>query len=292
MPVSHLLLALAVVLVWGTNFVVIRHGLDSFPPLLFATLRFAFSCLPWVLLVKRPQVSWWLLLGTGSFLGFGLFGLLFIAMRNDITPGVASIVAQTQAFFTIALSALLLRERLRAFQITGLLLCLGGLILLFANAQGDVTPYGLGLTLAGGFCWGVANLIAKKAGRVDMLGFMVWSSLFAVPSLLLASLMLEGPQAITTALVHASWPAWLAALWQGLANTLFGYGAWNWLLARHPASSVAPLSLLAPVVGILSSALILDEALPGWKIQAAILLLAGLTVITFWPRWRAHLKAG
>ena len=290
MPIPHLLLALAIIAIWGTNFVVIKIGLEEFPPLLYASLRFAFSCLPWLFLVKRPQVPWRLLVGTGLFLGFGLFGLLFIAMRADITPGVASIVVQTQAFFTIALAMLFLRERLRMFQIAGLALCVGGLVMLFANVDGSLTVRGLLLALTGGFCWGVANLIAKRAGKVDMLGFMVWSSMFAVPPLLLASFWIEGTSSIATALMHASTSAWATAVWQGVGNTLFGYGAWNWLLARHQATTVAPLSLLVPVVAMLSSALILDEALPAWKLEAAALLLAGLAVIALWPRWRERLR--
>ncbi|MCX7562402.1 EamA family transporter [Xanthomonadaceae bacterium XH05] len=289
MPLSHLLLALAVILVWGTNFVVIKIGLDEFPPLLYATARFLFSCLPWMLVVKRPRVPWRLLAGTGFFLGFGLFGLLFIAMRADITPGVASLVVQTQAFFTIVLAMLFLREKLRMFQIAGLMLCAGGLVILFAHVDGSLTVRGLVLTLTGGFCWGVANLLAKQAGKVDMLGFMVWSSIFALPPLLIASFWLEGAPAITSAVMHASWPAWGTAVWQGVANTLFGYGVWNWLLARHPATTVAPLSLLVPVVAMLSSAIVLGETLPAWKVEAAALLLAGLAVITLWPRWRRQI---
>jgi O-acetylserine/cysteine efflux transporter len=288
MPLSHLILTLAVVVVWGTNFVVIRYGLDAFPPLLFATLRFAFSLLPWVLLVKRPAVPWHLLAGNGLFLGFGMFGLLFIAMREDITPGVASIMVQTQAFFTIALAMLFLRERLRRYQGVGLALCLAGLMVLFANVDGTVTTRGLVLTLAGGLCWATANLIAKRAGRVDMLGFMVWSSLFAIPPLLTCSLWLEGAPAVLAAVAGASWPAWGAAVWQGVANTLFGYGAWNWLLARHPAAVIAPFSLLVPVVAMLSSVVVLDESLPPWKMQAMVLLMAGLAAIALWPRLRAH----
>lgn len=291
MPLSHLLLTLAVVLVWGTNFVVIRYGLDAFPPLLFACLRFAFSLLPWVLLVKRPALPWRYFIGNGLFLGFGTFGLLFIAMRADITPGVASLTIQTQAFFTIVLAILLLRERLHAYQAVGLVLCLCGLWVLFANVDGSVTPRGLWLTLGSGLCWAGANLVAKRAGRVDMLGFMVWSALFAVPPLLACSLWLEGADAVLASLSAASWPAWGAAVWQGVANTLFGYGAWNWLLARHSAAAVAPFSLLVPVVAILSSALMLDEALPVWKLQAVGLLMAGLVVIALWPRLRARWRS-
>src|SRR5207245_8683844 len=133
MSFAHLLLALAVVIVWGTNFVIIKLGLGELPPLLFATLRFVFSCVPWLIFVRRPPVPWRLLIANGVFLGFGLFGVLFIAMRADISPGVASLVVQTQAFFTIALSMLLLGERVRVFQLAGLCLCIGGLAMFFLH---------------------------------------------------------------------------------------------------------------------------------------------------------------
>ncbi len=288
MPLSHLLMTLAVIAVWGTNFVVIRYGLDEFPPLLFATLRFGFCILPWVFVVRRPQIAWRFLVGNGIFLGVGTFGLLFIAMRADITPGVASIMIQTQAFFTIALAMLLLRERLRSYQLTGLLLCLLGLGVMFAHVDGTVTTRGLLLTLGSGLCWGIANLVAKRAGKVNMLGFLVWSSLFAIPPLLALSLWFEGGTDVLAALTAASLPAWGAAIWQGVANTLFGYGVWNWLLARHPAAVVAPFSLLVPVVGMLSSVALLGEALPPWKVQAMLLLVAGLAVVALWPRVRAR----
>lgn len=290
MSPAHLLLALAVVIVWGTNFVIIKLGLGELPPLLFATLRFFFSFFPWIFLIRRPPVPWKLLIATGIFLGFGLFGLLFIAMRADITPGIASLVVQTQAFFTIGLSMLLLSERLRVFQTAGLVFCIAGLLILFLHTDASLTTRGLILTLTGGLSWAIANLVAKRAGKVDMLGFMVWSSLFAVPPLLVASLFFEGPAQIAHALASASWLGWSAAIWQGVANTLFGYGAWNWLLARYPAATVSPLSLLVPVFGMLTATLVFAEPLPAWKLQACALLLLGLMVITLWPRLSARLR--
>ncbi len=288
MTPAHLLLALFVIVIWGSNFVVIRWGLDEFPPLLLATLRFVFSVLPWLFFIRRPQVPWRLLVGNGVFMGFGMFGLLFIAMRADISPGMASLVMQTQAFFTIGLAMVLLRERLRGFQMAGLVLCVAGMAVLFTHVDASMTTRGLLLALTGALCWAIANLIAKRAGRVDMLGFMVWSCLFAVPPLLVSSWLLEGSDAIVQSLANASWVGWSAALWQGIGNSLFGFGAWNWLLARYPAATVSPLSLLVPVVGMASSAWALGEPLSLWKIEAAALVLAGLLVITLWPRWRAR----
>lgn len=285
MPLKHLLLALAVVFVWGTNFVVIRWGLDGLPPFLFAALRFAFSALPWLLFVPRPTAPWRKMAAFGVLLGVGQFGLLFLAMQSNISPGLASLVVQLQVFFTIGLSLLLMGERVRGFQVVGLLLALAGLgvIALHLNAA-VVTWLGLGLVVSAAFFWASANLVVKSLGSVNMLHFMVWSSVFAVPPLLALSWAIEGPALMQTALTQATPLVWASVLWQALGNTLFGYGVWNWLLARHPAATVAPLALLVPVFGMGASALSLGESLPAWKLGAAALVLGGLAVIVLWPR--------
>ncbi len=290
MPFSHLLLALAVVFVWGTNFVVIRWGLDGLPPFLFATLRFTFSALPWLLFVPRPTAPWRKMAAFGVLLGVGQFGLLFLAMRSSISPGLASLVVQVQVFFTIGLSLLLMREHVRGFQIAGLLLALAGLGVIALNLDAAVVTWlGLALVLSAAFFWACANLVIKSLGPVNMLHFMVWSSVFAVPPLFALSWLLEGPQLMQSAVVQASPLVWASVFWQALGNTLFGYGLWNWLLARHPAATVTPLALLVPVFGMGASALSLGESLPGWKLGAAALVLSGLAVIVLWPRLRAHL---
>jgi O-acetylserine/cysteine efflux transporter len=275
-----------VVFVWGTNFVVIRWGLDGLPPFLFATLRFVLSALPWLLFVPRPTVPWSRMAAFGVLLGVGQFGLLFLAMRSDISPGMASLVVQAQVFFTIGLSLFLLRERLRWFQCVGLALALAGLAVIGMNLDATITLTGLALVLAAAFFWACANLVVKSLGPVNMLHFMVWSSVFAIPPLLGLSLWLEGPAAMAEAVLQASAGVWASVLWQALGNTLFGYGVWNWLLARHPAASIAPLALLVPVFGMGASALSLGESLPGWKLGAAALVLGGLAVIVLWPKLR------
>jgi O-acetylserine/cysteine efflux transporter len=178
MPAAHLLLALLVVFVWGTNFVVIKLGLATLPPLLFAALRFALSALPWMLFIRRPPVAWRWLASFGVLLGAGQFGLLFLAMKADISPGLASLVIQMQVFFTIGLSIVLLGERIRWFQIAGLVLALVGVALLLSHLDASLTMKGLILTLLAAASWAAANLVAKHAARqaphLDMLGFMVW----------------------------------------------------------------------------------------------------------------------
>lgn len=286
MSYSHLLLALSVVFVWGTNFVVIRWGLDGLPPFLFATLRFTLSALPWLMFIRRPAVPWRKLAAFGVLLGVGQFALLFLAMRADISPGLASLVIQVQVFFTIGISLLTLGERIRGFQLVGLLLALAGLAVIAAHLDATLTAKGLALILAAAFFWACANMVAKSVGRIDMLGFMVWTSLFAVPPLFALSYWLEGPTLMAASVLQAGAGVWACVLWQALGNTLFGYGVWNWLLARHPAATVTPLALLVPVFGMAASALSLGESLPAWKLAAAGLVLCGLAVIVLWPRLR------
>jgi len=292
LPARHLALALAVVFVWGTNFVAIKWVLEVLPPFLFAVLRFAFALLPAALFVKRPAVPWRHLAAYGVLIGAGQFGLLYLAIRADITPGLASLVVQTQVFFTVGLSMWLAGERVRVFQGVALALAAAGLALIGVHSDASTTPLGLALVLAAALSWAGGNLVARASGRVDMLGYVVWSSLFALPPLVALSLLFEGGPAIRAALVGADATTWALVLWQSLGNTLFGYAVWGWLLARHPAAVVAPMALLVPVFGIAASALALGEPLQPWKLGAAALVLGGLALNLFWPSVRALLLRG
>ena len=291
LPARHFLLALAVVAIWGTNFAIMKVALGVMPPLLFATLRFALALLPAAFFIRRPAVPWRLLALYGVLIGAGQFGVLYVAVQRFISPGMASLVVQTQVFFTILLAIAIDGERVRGYQWLGLLLAAGGIAVIALHVDATTTPLGLAMVLFAALAWAGGNLVARHSGRVDMLGYMVWSSLFALPPLLLGSLWLEGGPAIDAALRHADAATWAAVLWQSLGNTLFGYAAWSWLLARHPAATVAPMALLVPVFGMGASALWLAEPLPGWKLAAAALVIAGLALNLMWPRLRERLAA-
>lgn len=287
LPLRHFLLALAVVAVWGTNFVVIRQALNHLPPLTFATLRFTLVLLPLVFFVKKPAVSWLNLAGYGLLIGAGQFGLLFVAMKGHISPGLASLILQTQVFFTIALAMQINRERVKGFQVAALLLAVAGIAIIALHGGGSATPLGVALGLLAALSWGCGNIVARQAGPVNMLGYVVWASLFSIPPLLGMALWLEGWPAMVKGVVGADLGTWLAVVWQAVGNTMFGYGAWGWLLARHPAATITPMALLVPVFGMSASALLLGEGLPAWKLMAAGLVLAGLAVNMLWPRIRA-----
>jgi len=282
-PLRHLLLGLAVVVVWGTNFVVIRVALDSLPPLAFAALRFALAFLPAALFIRRPRVRWRDLAAYGVLIGAGQFGLLFIAMDGLISPGLASLVVQSQVFFTIALAMAFRGERVKPVQVIALVMATAGIGVIVAHGGGAATPLGLTLVVAAALSWAGGNHVAKASGVSDMLAFVVWSSMFAVPPLVLAAVLLEGWQPIVSAIARATPATWGAVVWQSLGNSLFGYAAWGWLLARHPAATITPLAMLVPVFGMGASALLLGEALPAWKLGAGALVLGGLALNILWP---------
>jgi O-acetylserine/cysteine efflux transporter len=284
LPPLHLLLALVVVAVWGTNFVVIKWGLADFPPLTFAALRFTFAVLPAVFFLKRPKVSWWNLAAYGVLIGVGQFGVLYIAMTNMISPGLASLVVQVQAFFTIGFAMLMAGERVKPFQMVALGLAACGLGWLMAHTNAEVTPLGLALVVFAALAWAGGNTAARAAGSVNMLSYVVWASIFSAPPLFVLALLFEGWPAISQSIVQADAGAWAAVLWQSVGNTIFGYTCWAWLLARHPAATIAPLSLLVPVFGMGASAVLLGEPLTSWKLTAAALVLGGLALNTLWPR--------
>jgi O-acetylserine/cysteine efflux transporter len=290
MPISHWLLAFAAVFVWGTNFVVIAWGLAELPPFLFCTLRFLLTALPWIFFVRRPAVAWTRLMGFGMLLGAGQFGLLYFAMHRYISPGLASLLMQTQVIFTILLSLTLRKQTIRTLQILALAVAIGGIAIVIwrsaTNSGGSVTPIGVLLVLAAALCWALANLVVQSVGKVNVIAFLIWSSVFAVPPLILMTALMDGTSLALHSLAAAGPRAWIAVGYQVFGNTLFGFAVWNWLLARHPAATVTPVALLVPVFGMTTAAWLLAEPLPAWKLSAAALVLSGLALNAYATRPR------
>ncbi len=278
MKFADQLLALLIVAIWGTNFVFIRIGLDELQPFTFAALRFLLVAFPLILFLPKPNAPWLNIAAYGLFIGVGQFGLLFWAMKADISPGLASLIVQMQVFFTVLLSATLLKERVTKPQFLSLFICLLGLLVIIAFTDASATYFGIIIVLLAGLNWACGNLVVKHTGNVNILAFIAWSSLFSVPPLMLLAYMTEGGFNTINSVTQLSVQGWLVVLWQTVGNTLLGYGLWNTLLGRYTAASVAPWALLVPVFGMVSSASILGETMPIWKVTAAGLILLGLAV--------------
>ncbi len=264
--------------IWGTNFVFSKIALEHLPPLFMAGLRFAFAFFPAALFIARPAVSWQKLALYGVAIGAGQFGLIFFAMHGFISPGLTSLVVQVQIFFTIGMAMVIRGETVNPYQWLALALATLGLGVIMAHTGGDVTVIGVLLIVTAGFSWAIGNTVTASISGINMLSFVVWSSIFAVPPLLFFSLLVEGLPAMQRGLVEADVVTWTIMVWQVVGNTLFGYGAWAWLMSRYPAATVSPMALLVPVFGIGASTLLLNESLPVWKLEAGALVLAGLAL--------------
>ncbi|AOB30457.1 acetylserine transporter [Bordetella sp. H567] len=287
MPPRDLALAFVVILAWGMNFVVIKVGLNGIPPMLLGGLRFLLAAVPAIFFVKRPAIPLRWLAAYGATISLGQFAFLFTAMAVGMPAGLASVVLQAQAFFTVALSALLLHERFRAHNAAGLIVAACGLALIGEQGGAGMTLMGFTLTLCAALMWGLGNIATKKAGKADMLGLVVWGSLIPPIPFFLLSWWLEGPDRIHAALVSVHGSSVFAVIYLSFIATLVGYGLWAWLMSRHPAAQVAPFSLLIPVIGLAAAAGLLGEIPTPPQIGGALLVMAGLVINTFGGRRRA-----
>ncbi|MEU4195073.1 EamA family transporter [Kribbella sp. NPDC026611] len=276
MKPRDLLLALAVVIVWGINFVVIEVGLEGVPPLLLSALRFFLAAVPAIFLLGKPRVPWRYVIGVGLALGVAKFGLLFIAMDHGVPAGLASLVLQSQVIFTVLFAIAVLRERPRPAQLTGIVIACVGLALIILEGE-LATPVGaLLLVIAAAVFWGISNTITRYAKPPDTLRFMVWVSAVAVVPLLVLSALTEGVSADLEALHQVSFSEIGAIAYLAYAATLFGFGLWGYLLRQYDASTVAPFSLLVPVVGMAAAWVLRGERVGLQQGIAAVLIIGGM----------------
>lgn len=288
LSLRDLFLALLVVLVWGLNFVFIKWGVEAVPPLFLTGLRYLCAALPMVFFIKRPRVRTGTLVIYGLAIGFAQFGLLFSAIKLGMPAGLASLIMQTQAFFTFALALVFLGEKLARMQAIGALVALAG-IGVIATERFEITALvPLLMVLLAAFFWGVANIASKKAGQIDMLSFVVWGSLVPILPLLGLSLLVEGPQAIGAAMADVSLRTIGVVLFNGYLATIVGFGIWSYLLKRYTAGLIAPFSLLVPVFGIGFAYLLLGETITMIEVVGSVLVFAGLLINVFGPRLLAR----
>jgi O-acetylserine/cysteine efflux transporter len=282
-----LALALLVIVVWGVNFAVIKVGLGSMPPLLLAALRFVLAAFPALLFLPAPRLPLRLYLAYGLTMSVGQFGFLFTAIHLGMPSGLASLVLQSQAVFTMLLAALWLHEGWRANQLAGLVLGGAGLLLI-GSAHGAAMPLaGFALTVAAAAMWACGNIVSRaisRHGAVNPLAFVVWASLVPPLPLLALSLLIDGPAALPRALHAFDLRGFAAVAYIAWAATLLGYGIWNHLLARHPVNRVAPFTLLVPLVGLTTGWLAFGETLRPVHLAGGALLMAGLALNLFGAR--------
>lgn len=283
--------ALGVIVIWGLNFVAMKFALHDFTPFQLGAARYVLAVLPLVFFIRAPQLHWkWVLL-YGLFQGVGQFGLLFTALKVGMTAALASVLMQTQIFFSALFGFVLLHERMSRPLVGGLLLAAAGLSCFGMNfttdASASVSVWGFALNLGAAAMWAASNIVARKAQQssphFEPLQFLVWSSLVPIVPFLLMSLLFD-PSAATPEMAWRSgakwasvaWTSWLAIAYLGWVATIWAYALWTGLLKRHATNRVAPFSLGVPVVGLAAGVLVLGEAITPWQWAGIALLVAAL----------------
>lgn len=284
------LCALAVVLIWGSNFVVMKLGLQGLSPMMLGALRYICASLLFMPFIRRSVVPWRWLLVCGM-LAFGQFVFLFVGLQLGLPAGIASLVMQTQAFFTIVLASVLLHERPRAYQWGGVAVSSIGLVLIASvhgDASGQMPLIGFLLALTGALSWAGANIGIRYAMRAspgfDPLAFIVYSSAVPILPFFALAFVVDGWPAMSTMLLNIGGREIFAVVYLGMLATVLAYTLWTHLLMRHPAARVVPFSLLVPVVGISAASVAFEERMHAWQWAGAALVLAGLLLNQFGGR--------
>lgn len=275
----HRLLALSIVLIWASNFVALRWGLDRMPPLALCFWRFLLSFFPACLFVRVPKANWKLVVGFGVLTGLGQFGALAAAIQGHISAGLASALVQIQAVINVALAGLVLHERVTRAQIAGCMLSLAGLAVFMIRPDANATALGVMLVIVAAISWAVCNVLVKAGGyRGDLLQFLVWTSPVAMVSLGVLGLLIEGPTPMLIPISHPSVELWAIIAWQAFANTLYGYAVWNFLIRRYSLGRIGPLTLLVPIVAMALTAALLGERVSTLQLVASLFILSGVAV--------------
>ncbi len=280
---------LVVVVVWGLNFVVMKFALRDFTPFQLGAVRYVFAVLPLILFIKPPPMARKWLLMYGLFQGVGQFGFLFLALKVGMTAALASVLLQTQVFFTALFGFVLLGERAsRALQ-AGMLLAALGLTCFVLNhlqpaavGSSAASLFGLLLTLCAAAMWSASNIVARRVQQLphdySPLAFVVWSSSVAIVPFVVLSVAFDAPE-VRWQWLDARASSWLAVAYLGWMASILGYTLWTGLLKRHPANKVAPFSLGVPVVGLATGMLVLGEVITPWQWAGIALVVAALACV-------------
>lgn len=280
MPVSHLLLALLVVVIWGINFLFVSFGLTEISPLLLCALRFLLASVPAVFFVKLPNAPFKTVALYGLIMFALQFALLFFGMSLGMPAGVASILVQVQVFFSMFFAILFLGEQPKLSQIVGALVSFSGIALIAMHFDKEISLGGFFFILTAAAAWGLGNLITKqiKGNSDNMMALVVWGSFVAFMPMLLLSLFVEGSVNFVSTFAHVTWKGVGSLFYIAFGSTWIGYGIWNWLMGRYPINVIAPFALLVPVVAMLTSVFFLGESLQVWKLAAGLLVIGGLCI--------------
>ena len=280
MNAKHVVMAFFIVVLWGLNFVALKIAVLSLPPIFLAGLRFLLISIPWIFFVEKPKVSKRQFITLPITLGVLQYSLLYYGMSTGLSAGLSAVILQTQSFFTVIMSTILIKEKLRLNEILGLLIGALGVMILLINNNGDFKIEAVLIILAAAISWGIANIQLKNLGNVNMVSFLIWISPFAAIVLFIISFILEYDLVLNIDFSNVEIKVFLSIFYTAYLSTVIGFTMWQYLLNKYKSVQITPYGLLVPVTGSIFGYIILSEVLEIYQIIAGIVIIIGLMVIS------------
>ena len=280
MNAKHVVMAFFIVVLWGLNFVALKIAVLSLPPIFLAGLRFLLISIPWIFFVEKPKVSKRQFITLPITLGVLQYSLLYYGMSTGLSAGLSAVILQTQSFFTVIMSTILIKEKPRLNEILGLLIGALGVIILLINNNGDFKIEAVLIILAAAISWGIANIQLKNLGNVNMVSFLIWISPFAAIVLFIISFILEYDLVLNIDFSNVEIKVFLSIFYTAYLSTVIGFTMWQYLLNKYKSIQITPYGLLVPVTGSIFGYIILSEVLEIYQIIAGIVIIIGLMVIS------------
>jgi drug/metabolite transporter (DMT)-like permease len=284
---SALLLAVLINMLWGTNPIALKLALRTIPPIGSAGIRFAIAAVGvWVwcrvtrvpLVPRRGEVPW--LAAVGAF---------FVVQITTFTLGVywgtashSTVLLNTYPFFVLALAHFLISgERATVGRAVAVAAAFCGIVILFAGEWGSwqgTNLLGDSVQLVSAFILGSQVVFLKHAvARVHPGRVVLWQMVIGAAAFLVYSMAFEG-----LAGARPSAESVLAIIYQGVMIGTVCFTVWTWLIRRYPAGRVAVFGFIAPLVGVVLSAVVLGEPLGLAVLASSALVAVGIVVANVW----------
>ena len=289
MKPSDICLAVLVAVIWGLGFVASRWALDELSPALMTTLRFAIAAVP-CLFVRRPNVSWPILISISFWLFLGQFLPQSWGIAHGVPVGLASVIVQSQALFTVSFAALAFREIPTRLQMTGIGIAMIGLLMICGTVGFDFSAGAFAVLLISPISFAIGNLLLRRAQDVPMFDLFAWLCLVPPLPLLALALAIDGPQATWHALWQMSLTGWASMLFVGVISTCIAYWLWGRLLRDYTAAQVVPFALLVPFVGAAASSIVFGETFGALRLIGMITVIGGVAIMLLSKRPPAAAK--
>jgi O-acetylserine/cysteine efflux transporter len=271
-------LAVLVAVIWGLGFVASRLALDELSPALMTAMRFAIAAAP-CLVVRRPKVPGPVLIAISGTLFLGQFLAQSWAIAHGIPVGLASVIVQSQALFTVAFAAAAFCEIPARMQIAGIFVATIGLLMICGTVGLDFSIGAFAVLMISPVSFAIGNLLLRQARDVAMFDLFAWLCLVPPLPLLALALAIDGPQATWHALGQMSPTGWVSILFIGAISTCIAYWLWGRLLRDYTAAQVVPFALLVPFVGAGASSVVFGETFGPLRLTGMLTVVGGIAVM-------------